>query len=263
MSTAAGQTEPDDLAHADTVDAAHAWVVRAVDLSKVIDERSILSGLNFTLPIGACAAVVGANGAGKSTLLKLLATLTRPTRGRLELFGQNAGRDTVVLRRRIGLIGHQPMVYRDLSARENLRLFGRLYGVGDVAARSDQLLHRVHLSDRADDPVGTFSRGMIQRVAIARALMHNPQLLLADEPFAGLDTPSARMLEGMVRDLRDEGRTVVLVTHDMDQALRLCDRVIVLRRGRIVADRAADGIGADALLAEIAPGTARGAGDFA
>lgn len=252
MSAAVGQTEPerDDRPAAD--DQAAGSAVRAVDLCKVIDDRPILSGLNFSLPIGSCAAVVGANGAGKSTMLKLLATLTRPTHGRLELFGQCVGRDAVKLRRRIGLIGHQPMLYRDLSARENLRLFGRLYGVGDLVGRSDELLDRVRLSDRADDPVATFSRGMIQRVAIARALMHDPQLLLADEPFAGLDTPSGRMLEGLIRDLRAEGRTVVLVTHDMDQALRLCDRVLVLRRGRLAADRAAHGVSADALLAEIA-----------
>lgn len=226
--------------------------VRVVSLSKVIDERPILSGLNFAVPASRCAAVVGANGAGKSTMLKLLATLTRPTHGRLELFGQVVGRDAVTLRQRIGLIGHQPMLYRDLSARENLLLFGRLYGLKKIATRAAELLDRVQLSDRAHDPVGTFSRGMTQRVAIARALMHDPDLLLADEPFAGLDTPSARMLESMLRELRDEGRTVVLVTHDMDQALRLCDQVIVLQRGRLVAARSSAGLTADELLAEIA-----------
>ncbi|MEI7837729.1 MAG: ABC transporter ATP-binding protein, partial [Planctomycetota bacterium] len=158
----------------------------AVDAEAVtlrLDDRTILKNVHLRLAPGGALALLGANGAGKSTLLKVLAMLLHPTSGTLRLFGEPAGPLAGALRRRLGIIAHQPMLYRDLTLTENLEFFGKLYGRSDTADRARQLLERVGMSDRAGDPVKTLSRGMTQRVAIARALMHDPDLLLADEPF--------------------------------------------------------------------------------
>ena len=208
--------------------------VEALGLSKAIDERPVLRDISFVITPGRYVALLGANGAGKSTLLKILATLTPPTSGRLQLFGRSLTRDLAAVRARIGLIGHQSMLYHDLSARENLEFFGRLYGVKNVAARALHLLETLGLAQRAEDCVKTFSRGMIQRVAIARALMHNPDLLLADEPFAGLDAPSIAAVEEVLARLHAAGKTIILANHDIAQSLRLAEQAIVLRRGRKV-----------------------------
>ena len=216
---------------------AAAMPVRASGLCKSIDERPILKGIDLEVGRGRFIALLGANGAGKSTLLKLLATLTTPTSGRLELFGMEArGTAAVKVRAKIGLIGHQTMLYHDLSARENLEFFGALYGVADVRKRAMHLLEAMGLATRASDAVKAFSRGMMQRVAIARALMHDPDLLLADEPFAGLDAPSAAVLEKVLRDLHAAGKTIVLANHDIGQSLRLAERAVVLRGGKKVID---------------------------
>jgi heme exporter protein A len=208
--------------------------VAAVALEKWIDERPILRDINLSVPAGRYVTLLGANGAGKSTLLKILATLIPPSGGELKLFGRTVTHDAATPRSRIGLIGHQSMLYRDLSARENLVFFGRLYGVSDPRTRAEELLEAVGLSDRADDPVKAFSRGMTQRVAIARALMHGPELLLADEPFDGLDAPSCRSLEQLLGRLHEAGKTIILANHDIDQSLRLAEAAVVLRRGSIV-----------------------------
>jgi heme exporter protein A len=230
MSTGADSTGPT---------ARSSSAVRAIDLSKVIDDRLILHEVNLDIPQGRFAVILGANGAGKSTLLKTLAMLTRPTSGHLHLFGQNVQGDAAQLRSRIGLIGHQSMLYRELSARDNLMFFGRLYGVPDPGDRATRLLALVGLADRADDPIKTFSRGMTQRAAIARALVHEPDLLLADEPFAGLDAPSVQTLEALLGRLHTSGKTIILAHHDVEQSLRMAQQAIVLRQGRVVVDRCA------------------------
>ncbi|MFG0286300.1 MAG: ABC transporter ATP-binding protein [Phycisphaerales bacterium JB039] len=210
--------------------------VRLAGLSKRIGERQVLDRLDLTVRSGEFVALLGANGAGKSTLLKLIATLAPATAGTIELFGEPVRGQSARLRARIGMIGHQLMLYRDLSAVENLVFFGRLYGVPDVQARAMELLEFVGLADRAGDTVRTLSRGMAQRIAIARALMHGPDLLLTDEPFTGLDVISARQLEQCLVDLHADGRTILLATHDLAQGLRLAQRMVVLRRGRIALD---------------------------
>jgi ABC-type multidrug transport system ATPase subunit len=141
------------------------------------------------------------------------------------------------------------MLYRDLSARENLEFFGRLYGIPDPRGRAEELLDAVGLLDRADDPVRGYSRGMTQRAAIARALVHDPSLLLADEPFDGLDAPSAAALEQLLSDLHADGRTLILANHDIIQSLRLARRAIVLNRGRVVVDEPSRLLAADDVLA--------------
>jgi len=225
-----------------------AAAVEAVDLCKLIDERPVLRDVTFRVNGGEFVAVLGANGAGKSTLLKIMATLVAPSSGDLRLFGRSLGKDSRAARKDIGLIGHQSMLYRDLSPLENLEFFARLYGVKDPAGRSRRLLEAVGLAHRANDAVATFSRGMTQRVAIARALLHEPQLILADEPFAGLDAPSTAAVEELLGHLHWRGRTIFLVSHDVEQSLRLAERVVVLRGGTLAADRPAKGLKAAEVL---------------
>jgi heme exporter protein A len=225
--------------------------VRAVKLGKAIESRHILREINLEIPQGQFIALLGANGAGKSTLLKILSTLTAPTSGTLELFGHPAATSAVKIRRQLGLIGHQTMLYHDLSALENLTFFAKLYGVANPRQRGKDLLNQLGLGHRANDAVKTFSRGMAQRVAIARALLHEPQLLLADEPFAGLDAPSTALLESLLTQLHQQGKTIILANHDIAQSLRLSQRAIVLAGGRKVIDAAAASLEPAAILAHM------------
>lgn len=227
--------------------------VVAAGLGKEIDERQVLRDVSFTIPQGRYVALLGANGAGKSTLLKILATLTPATSGQLTLFGKNLTQSLNAVRARIGLIGHQSMLYHDLSARENLEFFGRLYGVKNVTERALELLGTLGLAHRAEDCVKTFSRGMTQRVSIARSLMHNPDLLLADEPFAGLDAPSVAAAEEVLAGLHAAGKTIILANHDIRQSLRLAEQAIVLRQGRKVIGAATNALDADQVLQEMQP----------
>lgn len=195
------------------------------DLGRAYGERVALSGVTLTLPRGATLTVLGANGAGKSTLLRVLATLLRPHRGRARVLGRPLPRDGWAVRGRVGLLGHDTLLYRDLTARENLAFNARLHGV--APPRVDELLDAVGLTLRADDPVSGFSRGMLQRVAVCRALLHDPELLLLDEPLAGLDPGAAEVVGALVA-----GRTRVLISHDVEHGLAEADLVLGLRRGR-------------------------------
>lgn len=215
----------------------HAVFCRALD--KSLDDRPILRDINLAIACGEFLAILGNNGAGKTTLLKILATLSAPTAGELQLFGQSLPRHAAAARARLGLIGHQSMLYRDLTARENLLFFARLYGVKNPREHADDLLNSVGMYSRADDAVKTFSRGMTQRIAIARALIHDPDMLLADEPFAGLDVAGADAVERLLSAQHQAGKTVVLVNHDVGQSLRLAQRVLLLRAGRLVVDQPA------------------------
>lgn len=230
-----------------------ASVVRLEHLFKTIDDRPILRDLCFDIKAGSYVALLGANGAGKSTLLKILSTLIPLSRGKYFLFGKDLSHSsTPALRARIGMIGHQSMLYRDLSAMENLVFFGKLYGIRKARERALELLEYVGLEDRADDPVRAFSRGMLQRVAIARSLMHSPDLLLADEPFAGLDAPSSRMLELMMERLnRERGMTIILANHDIGQSLKLTNQALVLKGTRLIVDAPSAELDAEGVLQEV------------
>jgi heme exporter protein A len=190
-----------------------------------------VAGVDLVVPSGAALAVLGPNGAGKSTLLRLLAGLARPSAGSVEIAGLRAqGREA---RAKVGLIGHETFLYPALTARENLVFAARLHDLPDPGPRADRLLAEAGLSEVADRPVSGFSRGMAQRVAISRALVHDPPVVLLDEPFTGLDRrAAARLAEGLAA-LRSERRTFLLATHDVSSALRLVDSAIVLSRGRI------------------------------
>jgi len=225
--------------------------VKATGLGLHFDDRRILQQIDLDVPPGQAVALMGANGAGKSTLLQVLATLIHPSQGRLELFGETIGPRSGGIRRRIGIIAHQSILYRDLSIRENLEFFGKLYDVVAAAERTREMLEMVGLAPRADDAVKTLSRGMTQRVSIARALMHDPDLLLADEPFNGLDAASTKALEALLRRIGQAGKAVIMANHDIAQSLALADRAVVLRQGRVVVDRPAGEIAVEDVLCEM------------
>lgn len=208
---------------------AAAPTVRAERLCASIDGRPILRNITIELAKGSSVALLGANGAGKSTLLRVLSTLLRPSAGRLSLFGQEATGPQV--RARIGMVAHQPMLYRDLTALENLEFFGRLYGVRDAQARAMELLEVVGVADRARSVVGDLSRGMAQRVAIARALLADAPLLLIDDALSAVDTGTEARILGELRRAR-AGRTAIVVSHRLS-AVADADRILVLMGGRV------------------------------
>ncbi len=227
------------------------WPVKTTGLGLSIDDRPILRDIDLEIRRGEFVAVLGANGAGKSTLLKVIATLTRASTGELRLFGRTVTRESADLRARIGLIAHQSMLYRELTARENLRFFAKLYGIGKPTERVELLLDVIGLSNRGNDPIKSFSRGMVQRVAIARALLHDPELMLADEPFDGLDAPSVAATQGLLTHLHQSGKTIVLVNHDISQSLALAQRIVVLRDGSVAIDAPANELEKAHVLAEM------------
>lgn len=204
--------------------------IAARGLEKRFGPVAALRGVDLEIPAGTTLAVLGPNGAGKTTLLRLLAGLSRPTGGSLRIEGVRAGRAT---RGRIGFVGHASLLYPSLSARENLLFTARLYGVADPRARADTLLRELHLDDVATRPAGGFSRGMAQRLAIARALVHEPSILVLDEPFSGLDAASQEQLAGRLRRLGERGHTLVLATHAVPRACELAAIALVLARGRV------------------------------
>jgi ABC-type multidrug transport system ATPase subunit len=210
-------------------------------VGKIYAGRRALHGVTARFEAGRVAAVLGPNGAGKSTLLGILSTLVSPSSGTLHWRGAPVDRGSP-LRSRIGYVGHDPGLYGDLTARENLRFFCALHGCDDTPARLDRLLARVGLGDvPADKSARTFSRGMLQRLALARALAHDPVLLLFDEPSSALDPAGAAWLQTELTAERAAGRTVVLVTHDLEAAAAIADQVLILRRGRVVRDETRPG----------------------
>ena len=197
-------------------------------LERRYGERLAFGGVSARVEPGETLAVLGANGAGKTTLLRVLVTLLRPHAGAARVLGAELPREAWKLRGRIGYVGHEPLLYRELSGRENLRFHARLHGVG--RQRVEELLEAVDMAARGDDPVRELSRGMVQRLAVARALLHDPPLLLLDEPRGGLDRSAVVRLEPLIGQAA--GRTRVLVTHDVDGGLAESDRALVLRGGR-------------------------------
>jgi len=204
------------------------------DVSRHFGRRRAVSRVTFHASRGQILGLLGPNGAGKSTLLALLATLLRPTSGTIRFGTRDASTADDALRSHIGVLGHDLFLYPELTARENLAFFGALYGARDANAAARQALDRAGLADRGDDVVSSFSRGMRQRVALERALIHQPRLLLLDEPFTGLDDASTAVLLARLRGLREEGAIVILATHDLDLADGLLDEAIFLRDGRMI-----------------------------
>jgi ABC-type multidrug transport system ATPase subunit len=205
------------------------------DVSRHYGRRRALARVTLDCRSGEVLGLLGPNGAGKSTLLSILATLLAPSSGAVRYGDRAAGDAGPALRARLGFLSHDLHLYPELSARENLGFFARLYGLADVGERVAAALDRAGLTARADDVVSGFSRGMRQRLALERALIHQPRLLLLDEPFTGLDDASVAALVGRLHELRADRRIIVVVTHDLDVAERLLDRVAVLKEGRLVA----------------------------
>jgi heme exporter protein A len=214
--------------------------IRARGVEKRFGRTAALRGVDLELAAGSSLAVLGPNGAGKTTLLRLIAGLARPSTGELEVAGERAGRPAA--RAQVGLIAHATFLYRELTARENLIFAARLFGIANPSARADELLAEAELDHVAHRPAGAFSRGMAQRLSIARGLVHDPAVLLLDEPFTGLDGPAAERLTARLVALRDRRRSLVIVTHDVRRAAELADSALVLAGGRVFRQLAGDAL---------------------
>ncbi len=211
-------------------------MIKIRGLTKNYGLNIALRGVDLHVQQGEFVTLVGPNGAGKSTLLRIVATLLTPTAGEVHvggwLFPQHAAR----VRRHIGLVSHQSLLYGDLTAAENLTFFAKLYQLQDIEDRVDAALRKVGLYARQRDTVGGFSRGMVQRLTIARATLHEPDVLLLDEPYTGLDQEASQLLDSLLQRESENGRTILMITHDLIHGLEQCQRVAILKQGRLVAD---------------------------
>jgi heme exporter protein A len=208
-------------------------VIQVRKLVKAFGNRAVLKGVDLDVAAGEFLTLVGPNGAGKTTLMHVLSTLSRPTGGLVRIAGYDLADGAIEVRRQIGLVSHKTLLYDDLSAEENLRFYSRMYDVPGARMRIETVLRRVGLWGRQRDPVRTYSRGMQQRLAIARAMLHDPPILLLDEPDTGLDQHAAAMLTELLHEVGATRRTVLMTTHNLERGLELGDRVAILARGRI------------------------------
>ncbi|WP_261176223.1 ABC transporter ATP-binding protein [Anaerobacillus sp. CMMVII] len=181
-------------------------------------------------------AILGPNGAGKSTILKIIAGLIKATDGEIKIDGMDFKKDSYEMKQKIGFLAHNSFLYDHLTPLENLKFFGKLYGVKDVETKAKQLVDEVGLGFFIHDPIRSFSRGMLQRIAIARAIIHDPEILLFDEPHTGLDQQAIKILNQVILKMKANGSTVIMVTHDFQQAVETCDRVLIFRNGKLVED---------------------------
>lgn len=206
----------------------------ASGVTKRFGHRLVLKGINLSVAPGERIAIFGPNGAGKSTLLRILSTVSSPTTGRVEVDGIDPEQDPREARRRIGVISHYPYLYGDLTARENLRFYGRMYDVPHLDDRITRMATRVGIAARLDDRVDTFSHGMQQRLAMARAVLHDPEVLMLDEPEGGLDQDGLNLLVNLLTEPESgRRRAAIVVTHHLDLGLALSDRVAILVGGRL------------------------------
>ena len=212
--------------------AMNACVVAAENVYRTFAWTPVLRDISCTVGVGQALAIFGPNGAGKTTLLRILATLLRPSSGSLRLFELPAHDPRV--RRRIGFLGHDSFLYPDLTPVENLRFYARAYRLDDASARIHAMLDYVGLQDWATTPIRSLSRGMEQRLALARTLLHEPDLLLLDEPYTGLDHEAVQLLHTTLLRAKQAGKTIVFSSHDFERGLALCSRALILSRGRIV-----------------------------
>jgi heme exporter protein A len=218
-------------------------------LVKRFGQKIVLRNLEFEVTAGEFVALLGPNGAGKTTFLRILSSLSRPTLGMVQIAGYQLPHQAAAVRRRLGVVSHLPLLYGDLTAEENLAFYGRMYGIENLARRSSEVLDLVGLTARRRDLVRTFSRGMQQRLAIGRAVLHDPEVLLLDEPHTGLDQDASMMLDEALRQVAARGRTVVMTSHDLARAADLAGRFDVLSRGVIQASINASQLPQDGLLA--------------
>ncbi|MGW8224556.1 MAG: heme ABC exporter ATP-binding protein CcmA [Anaerolineales bacterium] len=224
-------------------------MINVQKLIKRFGLKTVLRGLDFQVEQGEFVALLGPNGAGKTTFLRILASLSRPSMGIVNIAGYRLPEQAAAVRRRLGVVSHQPLLYGDLTAEENLMFYGRMYAVPSMQERVREVLELVGLSTRRRDLVRTFSRGMQQRLAIGRAVLHDPDVMLFDEPHTGLDQDASAMLDTVLREVAARGRTVVMTSHDLARAADLASRFDVISRGVIGASVRSDEIDSNDLLA--------------
>jgi len=209
-----------------------------IDVRKLVKRfgmKTILRGLDFQVAQGEFVALLGPNGAGKTTFLRILSTLSRASLGNIRIAGYSLPNQASQVRQKLGVVSHMPLLYGDLTAEENLQFFGRMYNIGNTNQRIGEVLELVGLAHRRRDLVRTFSRGMQQRLAIGRAVLHDPEVMLFDEPHTGLDQDACDMLDKVLRDVAARGRTVVMTSHDLGRVEDLATRYDVLSKGVISA----------------------------
>lgn len=224
-------------------------VIEVRKLVKRFGLKTILKGLEFSAEPGEFVGLLGPNGAGKTTFLRILSSLSRPTMGMIRVAGFYLPQQAAGVRANLGVLSHQPLLYGDLTGEENLQFYGRMYAVENLDTRIGEVLELVDLSKRGRDLVRTYSRGMAQRLAIARAVIHDPSILLLDEPYTGLDQDASSMLDTVLKQIAAQGRTVVMTSHDLARSEDLATRFDVLSRGKIIASARRDEIPKDGLLA--------------
>lgn len=208
-------------------------MIEVKGLIKRFGLKNVLAGVNFSAVPGEFVVLLGPNGAGKTTFLRILASLSRPTLGNVTVAGYQLPNQAAAVRMRLGVVSHMPLLYGDLTAEENLQFFSRLYNINGMDQRILEVLTLIGLSSRRKDMVRTFSRGMQQRLAIGRAVLHDPEVMLFDEPYTGLDQEASEMLDGVLQNVAAAGRTVVMTSHDLARAEDLGTRFDVLTKGRI------------------------------
>lgn len=211
-----------------------AWAIEIEDLTKSFGSRYALRDINLTIRKGDYLTIFGPNGAGKTTLIKILSTLSKPTSGTARLDGTDIRKDAIDIRRRLGVVSHSTFLYNSLTIAENLGFYGKLYGVSNLESRIKEVVAQVKLETRIHDQVGTLSRGMQQRVAIARAIIHNPAIMLLDEPETGLDPHATILMREILDSLNYGERTIVMTTHNLERGVELSDRIVILNRGQLV-----------------------------
>jgi heme exporter protein A len=223
-------------------------MIQVKRLVKRFGTKTVLHGLDFEVHPGEFVALLGPNGAGKTTFLRILASLSQPSLGEVWIGGHRLPQQAAAVRARLGVVSHVPLLYGDLTAQENLHFYGRLYGVPRLADRVAEVLEMIGLASRGRDLVRTFSRGMQQRLAIGRAVLHDPDVMLFDEPHTGLDQDAAAMLDQVLHSVAAQGRTVVMTSHDLVRAEALATRFDILSRGLIVDSATRKELGRSSLI---------------
>ena len=223
-------------------------MIEVRNLVKRFGGKTVLRGLEFDVQPGEFVALLGPNGAGKTTFLRILASLSQPTLGQVRVAGYSLPNQSAAVRARLGVLSHLPLLYGDLTAEENLQFYGRLYGVPALHKRIIEVLEMTGLIARRHDLVRTFSRGMQQRLAIGRAIIHDPEVMLFDEPYTGLDQDASLMLDKLLKTVAAQGRTVVMTSHDLARAQDLATRFDILSRGTIAASATRRQLGRSNLL---------------
>ncbi len=223
-------------------------MISVIRLTKRYGFRNVLLNLDLSVQEGEFVALLGPNGAGKTTLLRILATLARPNSGLVRINGYALPAQSTQARSVLGVVSHQPLLYGDLTAQDILELYSRMYSIPQATARINHVLKFAGLENRSGDLVRTFSRGMQQRLSIGRAILHDPSVLLLDEPYTGLDQDACEMLDNLLREVASQGKTILLTSHDLTRIQSLATRFDVLSRGRIVASIRSADLQADGLL---------------